>query len=327
MRPFVRCVTTAATLVVAVACQDATAPSSLATDSPALARSAPKKPPTGPLNLRSTGNTSWSVSLAWDALTGSASYRVRDNWGREISVPGTQTSVMWKYPAHPPLQAGATYSFSVYAVDAAGNKWASSNTVTVALPLDTQAPTVPTFSVTSLGTRHISLAWSSMDDSPFISYVVTKDGVRISTGWISETSRTFTLLQPGTTYTFTAQARDRFVNEPGGNLSAVSPPFTVTTKPNDGSDITPPTQPSSVQAFSYGDLEMQVWWTASTDAVTPQNVIVYEIYVNGVHENTAIGTNMTPSAYGVFGQNEITVIAIDEAGNRSTAGRTTLFIP
>ena len=72
---------------------------------------------------------------------------------------------------------------------------------------------------------------------------------------------------------------------------------------------------------------MQVWWTASTDAVTPQNVIVYELYVNGVHENTAIGTSMTPSAYGVHGDNVITVIAIDEAGNRSVAGRTTLFIP
>mgnify|MGYP003575073466 FL=1 len=329
MRPFVRCVTTAATLVVAVACQDATAPSSLATDSPALARSAPKKPPTGPLNLRSTGNTSWSVSLAWDALTGSASYRVRDNWGREISVPGTQTSVTWKYP-HPPLHNGSTYSFSMYAVDAAGNKSASSNTVTVSLPLDHTPPTVPTFTVTSVGTRHIGLAWSSTDDAPFISYTVMKDGVKISSGgftWVSETSRTFTLLQPGTTYTFTAQAKDRFVNESGGNLSAVSPPFSVATKVNDGSDVTAPTQPSNVQAFGYGDLEMQVWWTASTDAVTPQNVIVYEIYVNGVHENTAIGKNMTPSAYGVFGDNEITVIAIDEAGNRSTAGRTTIFLP
>jgi hypothetical protein len=106
----------------------------------------------------------------------------------------------------------------------------------------------------------------------------------------------------------------------GGNLSAVSAPFTVTTKVNDGSDVTPPTQPSNVQAFGYGDLEMQVWWTASTDAVTPQSVIVYEIYVNGVHENTAIGTNMTPSAYGVHGNNVVTVIAIDEAGQQVDRG-------
>jgi hypothetical protein len=59
--------------------------------------------------------------------------------------------------------------------------------------------------------------------------------------------------------------------------------------------------------------------------VTPQKVIVYEIYVNGVLENTAIGTTQT-SAYGQLGDNVITVIAIDEAGNRSTAGTTTLFI-
>jgi hypothetical protein len=233
---------------------------------------------------------------------------------------------MWRYP-HPPLNPGSTYSFVVYAKDAAGNKSSTSNTVKVALPLDKEAPTVPTFTVTSVGTRHISLAWSSTDDSPFMSYLVTRDGVRISSGWISETSRTFTLLQPGTTYTFTAQARDYFSNVPGGNVSAVSAGFSVTTQANDGSDVTAPTEPSSVQAFSYGDLEMQVWWTASTDAVTPQKVIVYEIFVNGVHENTAIGTNMTPSAYGVFGENVITVVAIDEAGNRSTAGRTTIFIP
>jgi len=316
-------------LVVATACQDATepeTPSMLATDSPAFARSPTKKPPAGPFNLRSTGNTSWSVSLTWDPLTGTASYRVRDNWGREITVPGTQTSVTWKYP-HPPLQAGSTYSFSAYAVDAAGNKSASSNTVTVSLPNDTQAPTVPTFSVTSVGTRHISLTWSSTDDSPWISYIVTRDGVRISSGWISATSRTFTLLQPGTTYTFTAQARDYFENVPGGNVSAVSPPFSVATRVDDGSDVTPPTEPSSVWADLYdGSTEIQVMWGASTDAVTPGNVIIYEMYVNGVHENTAIGKTQT-TGYGVRGDNVITVIAIDEAGNRSTAGRTTLFIP
>ena len=313
-------------LVAASACQDVTDPASTALPgSPSLAKAKPPAPANG-LNLRSTSNTSWSVSLAWDAVTGSASYRVRDNWGREITVPGTQTSVTWKYP-HPPLNPGATYSFSAYAVDAAGTKSASSNTVTVSLPLDKTPPTVPTFTVTSVGTRHISLTWASTDDSPWISYVVTKDGVKFHTGWTSATSQTFSLLQPGTTYTFTAQARDYFENVEGGNTSAVSPPFSFSTKVDDGSDKTAPTQPSSVQAFGYGDLEMQVWWGASTDNVTPQHVIVYEIYVNGKHENTAIGKNMTPTAYGVPGENEVTVVAIDEAGNRSIAGRTTIVLP
>jgi hypothetical protein len=278
------------------------------------------------VSLLLTGNTSWSVSLAWDVVANAASYRVRDNWDREITVPGTQTSVTWRYP-HPPLNPGGTYSFSVYAVDAAGNKSASSNIVTVKLPQDTQAPTVPTFSVTSVGTRHISLTWSSTDDSPWISYIVTRDGVRISSGWISATSRTFTLLQPATTYTFTAQARDQFENVAGGNVSAVSPAFRVTTRANDGSDVTAPTQPSPVFAESYdGSTEIQVSWGPSTDNVTPGHVILYELYVNGVHENSAIGTTQT-TGYGVRGNNVITLIAIDEAGNRSTAGTTTFFIP
>jgi hypothetical protein len=315
-------------LLAAAGCQNE-APSPTAPDTAAFAKGGkPPKPPTGPLNLRVTGNTSWSASFAWDAVTGSATYRIRDNWNREISVPGTQTSVTWKYPTHPPLQAGASYSFSMYAVDAAGNKSANSNTVSVSLPLDHTAPSAPAFTVTGVGTGYISLAWLSTDDSPVISYQVMKDGVVLKDGgisWVSKTSHTFTLLEPGTTYTFTAQAKDRFVNE-SGNLSAVSS-ISVTTLADDGSDVTPPTQPSNVQAFGYGDLEMQVWWGPSTDNVTPGNVILYEIFVNGLHENSAIGTNMTPSAYGVPGENIVTVVAIDEAGNRSTAGTTTIFLP
>jgi hypothetical protein len=293
--------------------------------------SAGKKPsgPAVPSNFRSTGKTSYSVSFAWNAATGASSYRIRDNYGREISVPGTQTSVTWKYPAHPPLQPGGTYSFQASSVNAAGVRSGNSNTVSVSLPLDNTPPTVPAFSVTAVGMGYITLTWSSTDDSPFISYQVKKDGVPLRDGgftWVSATSKTFTLLQAGTTYTFTAQARDSYVNVPTGNLSAVST-ISVTTLANTGSDVTPPTPPSSVQAFGYGDLEMQVWWNPSTDDVTPQNVIVYEIYVNGVHENTAIGTNMTPSAYGVPGENVVTVIAIDEAGNRSAAGSTTIVLP
>ena len=143
LRQAVSCALAGSIPVVASACRDATDPVTPAPGSPAFASSRGPKAPAKPLNLRSTGNTSWSVSLAWDALSGTASYRVRDNWNREITVPGSQTSVTWKYP-HPPLNPGSTYSFSVYAVDAAGNKSANSNTATVALPPDTQAPTAPT---------------------------------------------------------------------------------------------------------------------------------------------------------------------------------------
>jgi hypothetical protein len=325
LRQSVSCVLAASVLTAAASCRDVTEPETVANGSSAALAKKPAPPKTGTLRL--VGNTSWSVSLAWDASAGAASYRLRDNWGREIVVPGTQTSVTWKYPTHPPLHNGATYSFSMYAVDASGTKSGTSNTVTANLPLDHEAPTVPAFTVTSVGTRHISLVWSSTDDSPYMSYQVFKDGVKVHSSWISATSRTFTLLQPGTTYTFTAVARDYLENVSGGNTSALSPGFSVTTRVNDGSDVTAPTQPSPVFADLYdGSTEIQVSWGASTDAVTPGNVILYEMYVNGVHENSAIGTTQT-TGYGVPGENVITVIAIDEAGNRSTAGRTTLFIP
>jgi hypothetical protein len=83
-------------LLAAGACRDATEPASPAfPESPSLGKGKPPAPASA-LNLRSTGNTSWTVSFAWDAVTGTASYRLRDNWGREISVPGTQTTVTWK---------------------------------------------------------------------------------------------------------------------------------------------------------------------------------------------------------------------------------------
>jgi hypothetical protein len=45
-----------------------------------------------------------------------------------------------------------------------------------------------------------------------------------------------------------------------------------------------------------------------------------------VLENTAIGTTDS-TGYGVIGDDVVTVIAADEAGNRSIAGATTLRIP
>jgi hypothetical protein len=138
-----------------------------------------------------------------------------------------------------------------------------------------------------------------------------------------ETSRTFAGLQPSTTYAFTARARDI-----AGNWSAFSAPFTVTTPAADPNDVTPPTTPANVWADLYGDgsRETQVLWGASTDNVTPQVAIVYHIFLNGVLDNVAIGKAQS-FVIGVAGENVISVIAIDAAGNRSGAGTSTVFIP
>ena len=185
---------------------------------------------------------------------------------------------------------------------------------------DTQAPTVPVFSVTEIGPTHIILAWSSTDASNPILYRVEMNGALNNYGF--ETSKTIAGLQRSTTYSFIARARDA-----AGNWSAFSAPFAVTTTASDPNDVTPPSTPSGVwAALDGGGTEMLVMWGASTDNVTPQSAIVYQIAVNGVVDNTAVGKTDS-RVYGVAGNNVISVIAVDAAGNKSSAGTFDIFIP
>ena len=187
-------------------------------------------------------------------------------------------------------------------------------------PQDNQAPAPPTFSVVQLGPTHVALAWSSTDPSPPILYRIERDGALVNYGF--ETSKVFAGLQPSTTYSFTGKSRDN-----AGNWSGFSAPFTITTTAADASDVTPPTTPGAVWAdLNGGGTEMQVLWSASTDNVTPQAAIVYHIFVNGVLENGAVGKTQS-FVYGVVGDNVISVIAIDAAGNRSAAASFNIVIP
>lgn len=187
-------------------------------------------------------------------------------------------------------------------------------------PPDTQAPTPPAFSLGELGPTHVRLAWSSTDVSMPLLYRVERNGALVHYGF--ESSRTFAGLQPSTSYAFTGMARDG-----AGNWSASSAPFIVTTPAADPNDVTAPTAPAGVWAYlDGGGTELLVQWSASTDNVTPQVALVYHVLVNGVVDNSAIGTTEA-RVYGVPGDNVISVVAVDAAGNRSTAASFSIFIP
>src|SRR5256714_4318089 len=82
-------------------------------------------PPSVPGNLRSTGVTSSSVSLAWNASTdnvGVTGYDVFVGGSAALTVTGTSATVNG-------LSASTTYSFTVKAHDAAGNSSGASNAV------------------------------------------------------------------------------------------------------------------------------------------------------------------------------------------------------
>jgi chitodextrinase len=273
--------------------------------------------PSAPSNLRITGSTASSVSLAWNASTdnsGTFSYRVRNSWGFQATASQTQTSFIWTSN----LIGGQTYSFYVYAIDAAGNRSRDSNTVTITLPRDTVPPTTPAIVVTDIGPTHISLAWASTGGGPTLRYWIFKDG-QLDRQPTPDTSGTFYLLEPETTHTFAVQARD------GTNASLLSPPVTVSTEPINPNDTTPPTMPTNFRQSHYqGESEVSLSWGQSTDDLDPQTIIRYDVYVNGVLDDIKVGSGRS-TVYVVEGLNTITLVAVDTAGNESPETSITFF--
>lgn len=278
--------------------------------SPALA-ARDRTPPTKPTNLRVTSTTAYNVSLAWNPSTdnsGTFSYRVWVSYGQTYTVPQTQTT--FSLFAAP----NSTYSFHVYAVDGSGNKSQNSNTVSATTPRDTTAPTAPVVSVVGVNPTEVSLEWTaSTDDGPYLFYQVFVNG----TPNIDAGQNRFAVvhgLTPETTYQITVRARDLY----GPNWSAPSNAVTVTTAAVGTGDTEAPSAPRNLYGWDTGDgaREINLFWTESFDNQTPQASIVYEVYMNGILDQTTSGDRAILYAT-QGGENTFTVIAVDSAGNRS----------
>ena len=271
-----------------------------------------RKPPTTPTNLRVTGMTAYSVSLAWNPSTdnsGSVTYTICCANVSSETFPGPASSRVYRAG----LEAGRTFTLRISARDAAGNVSGYSNTVTFTLPRDTTPPTKPIVTVTDVGPTHVSLSWSSTEDGPNVWFTVFMNGSAVQQG-VKDTSGTFGPLSPETTYTFTVRANDF-----GGNVSPLSDPVTVTTEASSTNDTTPPTTPGNLtdNGMSFQDGETWLFWEQSTDNVDPQAVIRYDVYVNGVFDHSLMGHGSTV-VYGNPGvENTYQVIAVDSAGNQS----------
>jgi chitodextrinase len=278
-----------------------------------------RTPPTTPTNLHVTDMTSYTVALAWNPSTdnsGQFSYIICCAYTNSATVPQTATT----YTFTAGLEAGRSFSFQIVARDAAGNYSRPSNTVTVTLPNDQEPPTKPVVSVSDVGPTHVSLQMLSTDNGPHVWYTVFRDGTTITFG-DANASPTITPLTPATTYTFTVQATDF-----AGLQSPLSDPITVTTAPADAADITPPTTPTNLSGNLFGE-ETWLTWGQSTDNVTSQSLIQYEVYANGVLDHTLVGRGDTV-LYGTAGMiNTFEVIAVDGAGNRSAPATFTVNIP
>jgi hypothetical protein len=132
------------------------------------------QPPTVPGNPRSTGVTSSSVSLAWDASTDDVAvtgYDVYNGASLATTVTGTSATVTG-------LSASTAYTFTVKAHDAAGNASAASAPVTATTSGGTGGPTMavapyeyfgwgspqsPTSVMSATGIRYFTLAFMLSD--------------------------------------------------------------------------------------------------------------------------------------------------------------------
>jgi hypothetical protein len=275
-----------------------------------------RTPPTTPTQLRVTGVSSYSVSLAWNPS--------RDNSGRfsyVICCAYTNQAVVGQaattFNFTSGLEAGRSFTLRIYAVDAAGNYSAGSNSVTVQLPPDRTPPTKPLLSVTSVGATHVALAWSANDDSPNLWFQVYRDGRPVIQGSRS-TSAIIPLLEPATPYTFAVQAVDF-----GRNASPLSDTAGATTNASDPNDTSPPTTPGNFRESNYG-CETELRWDEASDDLDAPFVLKYEVFVNDVLDHSLSLRATRTIVYGtVNGPNTFAVVAVDTAGNRSTPASVT----
>jgi chitodextrinase len=156
--------------------------------------------PSVPGNLRSTGVTSSSVSLAWDASTDNVGVTGYDVY-RGSTLVTTASGTTYTNTG---LAASTSYTYTVRARDAAGNVSAAGNSVTVSTSAGTGAPGTPgTPSVTGSTNSSLSLSWGGASGT-VTGYRVYEDSTVRAT--VTGTSATIGSLGTCTSHTYTIRA-------------------------------------------------------------------------------------------------------------------------
>lgn len=268
-------------------------------------------PPSTPANVTAVAGTSpLRVDVSWSASTDDASaisYRVYRN-GAWV---GTTTATSWTNTA---VSDGATYSYTVRAIDAAGNLGDASTAASVTLP-DQTAPSAPSglAATPGNGPGRVDLTWAAATDNVGVaSYEIARDGVVVATTTsLAYTDGNVTGL---TTYTYSVVALDA-----AGNRSAAATASATT------GDLAPPTAPASVTASAHDNPPtVSLTWAAASDDV---GVASYDVLRDGVVVATVPGTSWTDTAVAATQTHTYGVRANDAAGNAGPVTSVTVTVP
>ena len=260
--------------------------------------------PTTPAGLAATGATSSSISLRWDAssdnvaVTGYGLYRDGSAAASAASTSATFSG----------LACGRSYTLSVDAYDATGNRSSRASVVSSTAPCpDTTPPSTPAGLAQTASTEStIGLGWNASTDNVGVAgYGVYLGTVRIAT--TSSPGYTFVSLSCGTTYTVGVDAYDAA----GGRSARAS--LVVTTR-SCAVDTEAPSVPQNQTVSNATPTSFTMSWSAATDNVA---VSGYGVYLNGTKMATTTATSYTYTNLACGTTYTVGLEALDAAGNAS----------
>jgi chitodextrinase len=247
-----------------------------------------------------TSATADGVTLSWtrsEDNVGVVSYEIaRDGVLLAATSERTYTDAR--------VRQGASYSYTVVAVDRAGNRSQSSAAVNATIA-DTTAPSTPATPTGRLSTNSsIDLTWpAAMDNVGISGYEVWRDGSLL--GNTTQSSYTDTACVQGKAYSYRVAAIDT-----SNNRSALSP----ATAPIAVPDVTAPTAPTQLAGTTPTRRTVVLRWRAATDNV---GVASYLIYRDSSRIATVSGTTLTYTVSSLRSGStyRFSVRAVDGAGN------------
>jgi chitodextrinase len=264
--------------------------------------------PSTPTGLTANAVSASQINLSWLASTDNVAvtgYRVRRD-GMLLTTLGNVTTYQ-----DTGLTASTAYSYTVRALDAAGNVSPNStaaSATTQAAP-DTTAPSTPAgLTATAASTSQINLSWTASTDNVGVTgYNVYRGGTQIATLGAVTTFQN-TGLAASTTYSYTVRAFDA-----AANLSAPSPSAIVATLA--APDTTAPSTPAGLTATAVSSSQINLSWAAATDNV---GVTGYNVFRGGMLIAT-LGAVTTFQNNGLAASTtySYTIRARDAAGNVS----------
>ena len=264
-------------------------------------------PPTAPATFTATAAPPNQVNLAWSAATDNVGVT-----GYQLSRDGVQIKQLTGLTySDAGLVVGSTHTYSIVAVDAAGNVGtAKTATVTVS---DTTPPTAPaSFTALVVPPNQVNLVWTAATDNVGVTgYVLSRGGVQLKQ--LTGLTYSDTGLVMGTTYTYSIVAVDA-----SGNLS---PAKTVTVAL---ADTTPPTAPASFTAAIASASQVNLTWTAATDNV---GVTGYVLSRGGVQLKQLTGLTYSDTGLAAGTSYTYSISAIDAAGNVGPAKTVSITMP